>query len=48
VQQVEGGQSHDQDTNEVVQVFIKAVCCLAVVFVVLGSAGIFLQRRRGK
>jgi hypothetical protein len=32
----------------VVQVFIKAVCCLAVVFVVLAAAGIWLQRRRGK
>jgi hypothetical protein len=32
----------------VVQVFIKAICCLAVVFVVLAVAGIWLQRRRGK
>jgi hypothetical protein len=30
----------------VVRVFIKAVCCLAMVFVVLASAGIWLQRSR--
>jgi hypothetical protein len=30
------------------RVFIKAVCCLAVVFVVLACAGIWLQGRRRK
>jgi hypothetical protein len=30
----------------VVQVFIRAVCCLAVIFVVLALAGIWLQGRR--
>jgi hypothetical protein len=30
-----------------VLVFIKALCCAAVVFVLLASAGIWLQRRRG-
>jgi len=29
-----------------VLVFIKALCCAAVVFVVLAWAGIWLQRRR--
>jgi hypothetical protein len=28
-------------------VFIKALCCMAMVFVVLAAAGIWLQRRRG-
>jgi len=32
----------------VVRVFIKAVCCAAVVFLVLGLAGITLRRRRGR
>ena len=49
VQQVEGGQAHGVDPNErVVQVFIKALCCAAVVFVVLALAGMWLQKRRGR
>jgi hypothetical protein len=28
--------------------FIKAICCAAVVFVVLAMLGIGLQRRRGR
>jgi hypothetical protein len=28
--------------------FIKALCCAAVVFVIIGSLGISLRRRRGK
>jgi hypothetical protein len=32
----------------VVRVFIKAVCCAAVVFVLLALVGIGLRRRRGR
>jgi hypothetical protein len=32
----------------VVRVFIKAVCCAAVVFLGLGMLGIMLRRRRGR
>jgi hypothetical protein len=28
--------------------FIKAICCAAVVFVVLAVLGIWLQKRRGR
>jgi hypothetical protein len=28
--------------------FIKALCCAAMVFVVLAVVGIWLQRRRGR
>jgi hypothetical protein len=31
-----------------VPVFIKALCCAAVLFVVLAAAGIWLQRHRGR
>jgi hypothetical protein len=31
-----------------VLVFIKALCCAAVVFVALAACGIWLQRRRGR
>jgi hypothetical protein len=31
-----------------VRVFIKAVCCAAVLFVVLAALGIWLQKRRGR
>jgi len=34
--------------TKVVQVFVKAVCCAAAVFVVLAALGIWLQKvRRG-
>jgi hypothetical protein len=49
VQQVEGGQAHELDPNErEVPMFIKTLCCAAVVFVALAGCGIWLQRRRGR
>jgi hypothetical protein len=52
VQEVEGGQTHGPtlaNHGKVwMLVFIKALCCAAMVFVVLAWAGIWLQRRRGR
>jgi hypothetical protein len=47
VQNIESGQTHGNDPN-VRPVFTKALCCSAVVFLIIGSLGIALRRRRGR
>ncbi|GGN35303.1 hypothetical protein GCM10010109_59240 [Actinoplanes campanulatus] len=49
MQQVEGGQAHQPTlANGVSGMFIKAVLCLALLFIAGAAFGIWLQKARGR